>query len=127
MDAYQAPSKTNHYYYFGIELLICPVSFAINNGMFFINKTWTINTIICAMVLLYLCKFTPFRQNATEILYTSYIINLGCQVMLVSFYYEDAASTSYAILYKIVIIIAQAEFGCTILYYLYISHLYKTV
>ena len=126
LDAYQAPLKVNHYYYFGIELLIRPVLFALNNGMLSVNETWAIYIIIWVMYLLYLSSFKPFRCNATRLLYISYTINLGCQVMLVAYYNANPAnSTLFKNFYMTLAAIALVEFGCTVLYYLYISHLYK--
>ena len=124
-DAYQAPFKINHYYYLGIELLIRPILFAISNAILLRYKTLAIYTIICIAILLYLCTYKPFRSTATTILYISYIANLESQAMLVLYYYAETTSTAFTIAYKILIIIALIEFGCTVFYCLYINHLYK--
>ena len=125
LDAYQAPFKDNRYYYFGIELLIRPILFAIGNGTLDSHKTMAIYTFICGSVLMYLCVFKPFKSSATAVLYISFIFNLGCKIMLFLYFDKRSTSLSYAILFNTLVIIALTEFGCTVLYYLYASHLYK--
>jgi len=125
LDACQAPFKVNHYYYFGIDLLIRPAAFAIGNGILDTEKTLAIYCTGLGVILIYLCAIKPFKNNVTALLYLSYILNLGCQVILFLYFRADTTITAYGILFKTLIIIALTEFGCTVLYYLYIGHLYE--
>ena len=45
--------------------------------------------------------------------------------MLKFYYYEESNRTSFVIMFTILTVIAFTEFVCTVLYYLYINHLYK--
>ena len=125
LDAFQAPFKATHYYYFGIELLIRPILFAIGNGVLDSHKTMTIYNSICVAFLVYLCVFKPFKSSATAVLYISYIINSGFQNMLFLYYNSTSTSKSYIILFQMLIVIALLEFGSTIIYYIYAGHLYR--
>ena len=125
LDACQAPLKANHYYYFGIDLLVRPIVFAIGNGILDTLKTLAIYCMVLGVISIYLCGFKPFKNNTTALLYISYAINLGCEVILFMYYGADTTSTAYGIIFKTLIIIALTEFGCTVLYYLYIGHLYE--
>ena len=125
LDAYQAPFKNNHYFYCGIELLVRPISFAIGYTMLDSYKTLAFYGFIIVIFLVYLCALKPFKSNITVVLYISYILNLGCQVLLVLYYNTDTTSTSYAVVFNTILIIALLEFGGTVFYYLYKSHLYK--
>jgi len=125
LDACQAPFKDNHYYYFGIELLVRPIVFAIGNGILDTEKTLAIYCMVVGVSSIYLCAINPFKNNVTALLYTSFVLNLGCQVILFLYFGADTTITTYDIIFKTLIIIALTEFGSTVLYYLYIGHLYE--
>jgi len=125
LDAYQAPFKDNRYYYFGIELLIRPILFAIGNGTLDPHKTMSLYILICGSLSTYLCVFKPFKSSATAILYISFIFNLGFKTMLFLYFDKKTTSIPYAILFNTLVVIALTEFGCIIIYYLYTSHLYQ--
>ena len=125
LDAYQAPFKINQYYYFGIELLIHPIVFVVWNTRLQLFQLATIYASVWVIISFYLCTFKPFKSTATALLYISYIINLGCLLLMFLYYNNDITNASYVILHKIFILIALTEFGCTVLYSLYKSHLYK--
>jgi len=125
LDAYQAPFKLKHYYYFGIELLIRPVLFAFGNGILAPHKTMAVYSFICGILLIYLCVFKPFKSSATSILYTSFVLNLSCKILLYLYFDNKTTSTSYVILFNTLVVIALTEFGCTVLYHFYASQLYK--
>ena len=75
LDAYQAPLKSNCHYYFGIELLLCPIAFAIGNRILDAYKTLAIATLFCIVFLLYICIVKPFKSKANTFLYGSYLFN----------------------------------------------------
>ena len=125
LDACQAPFKINYYYYFGIELLVRAILFVIHDVKVGVYQILTIYIGIWIVIIIYLCTFKPFRNTATAILYMSYILNIVFLVMLVMFYNMDTTNTSYIIVFSTLNIIALAEFGCTVLYYMYTNHLYK--
>ena len=125
LDAYQAPLKIDKYYYFGIELSVRPILFAVSNITLNTVQRLTIYAAIWVAVSFYLCTLKPFKSTATAILYMSYVVNMGCLMLLVLYYDRDMNSTSYVILYKSLILIALVEFGCTVLYSLYKTHLNK--
>ena len=125
LDAYQAPFKINQYYYFGIELLTRPFLFAVWNTRLQLFQLATIYAGVWVIISFYLCIFKPFKSTATALLYISYLINLGCLLLMFLYYNNDITNASYVILHKIFILIALTEFGCTVLYSLYKSHLYK--
>jgi len=125
LDAYQAPFKNNHYFYCGIELLIRPITFTIGNTLFDPHKTLAFYGTILVVMLVYLCALKPFKKNITLVLYISYVLNLGCQFFLVTYYDTDTTSSSYAILFNTLLVIALVEFVCTVLYCLYHSQLHK--
>jgi len=127
LDAYQAPFKLNHYYYFGIELLVRAILFAIHDVKIGIYQILTIYIGIWIIILIYLCTFKPFKSSRTALLYISYILNIVCLVMLVIFYKINTTNTSYVIIFSALNIIALTEFVCTILYNIYFYHLYNTV
>ena len=124
LDACQAPFKAKHYYYFGIDLLIRPIVFVIGNGILDTEKTLAIYSLVAMVLLIYLCIFKPFKNNTTELLYISFALNLGCQVVLFLYFKADTTIAAYGIIFKTLIVIASAELGCTVLYYLYIGHLH---
>ena len=125
LDAYQAPFKISQYYYFGMELLTRPILFAVWNTTLQPFQLLTIYTGVWAIISFYLCICKPFKSTATAILHISYIINLGCLMLLFLYYSTDITNTSFAILHKTLILIGLTEFGCTVLYSLYKSLLYK--
>ena len=127
LDAYQAPFKISQYYYFGMELLTRPILFAVGNTHARLQsfQLVTIYAGVWVIISFYLCTFKPFKSTRTAILHISYIINLGCQILLFLYYSTDITNTSFAILHTTLILIALTEFGCTVLYSLYKSHLYK--
>ena len=126
LDAYQAPFKTNHYCYCGIELLIRAMLIAVCSKMLEINKTPALYSCIWVIILVYLCTAKPFRSSTTAMLYMSYMLNLGCQMALYLYFSGNSNNTWYIIFFKTLMIIAVVEFSCTVLYYLYTSHLYKS-
>ena len=127
LDAYQAPFKINRYYYFGMELLLRPILFTMSNRIMLPNVKLTSYTIIWTVMLIFLCAFKPFKSKATSLLYMSYFIIIGSQIMLTIYYYGESNRASFVIMFTILTFIAFTEFICTILYYLYINHLNKIV
>ena len=125
LDAYQAPFKDNCSYFFGVELILRPIYFAIGNRILDAYQTLAINVLICILFLIYLCTIRPFKSTANTALYTSYVLNGGSLVLLVTYFNYDVTATSYVILYDILLFIALAEFAMIAFYYLYISYLYK--
>jgi len=125
LDAYQAPFKSSCYYYFGIELLLRSVAFALGNRILDSYKTLAIITFLCLIVLLYICTVKPFKSTANTVLYASYIFDIACVILLVVYFNIKLKSVSYETLYNIFILIAFVKFGCTVFYYLYINHLHK--
>jgi len=122
LDACHAPFKINHYYYFGIELLVRAILFAIHDVKIGIYQILITYIGIWIIILMYMCTFKPFKRTTTAILYISYILNIVCLVMLVMFYNVDTTNTSYVIIFSILNIIALTEFGCTVLYCVYTDH-----
>lgn len=125
LDAYQAPFKNNCYYYFGIELLLRPIAFAIGNRLLDSHKTVAIAAFLCITCLLYLCIVRPFKSRANMFLYVSYLFNATCLVLLVMYFNIKITKFSYEVLYNSLIFIALIQFGGTVFYYLYITHLCK--
>ena len=125
LDAYQAPLKSNCHYYFGIELLLRPIAFAIGNRILDGDKTIAIATLLCIVFLLYICIVKPFKSKANTFLYGSYLFNVICLILLVLYFNIKLKSVPYEILYKSLFLIAFIQFGGTVFYYLYINHLYK--
>ena len=125
LDAYQAPLKNNCHYYFGIELLLRPIAFAIGNRILDSNKTIAIAALFCIVFLLYICIVKPFKNRANTVLYGSYLFNTTCLILLVLYFKVKVKMVSYEILYKSLFLIAFIQFGGTVFYYLYINHLHK--
>jgi len=125
LDACQAPLKINQYYYFGIELLVRPILFAVCITKLHHFQLLTIYASVWVIITFYLCTFKPFKSTATALLHMSYIVNLGFLMLLFLYYNNDITNTTYAILHKILILITLMEFGCTVFYSLYKSHLCK--
>ena len=126
LDAYQAPFKMKQCNYCGIELLIRPVLLAVCNKMLGVNKTLALYSCVWVIFLVYLCTAKPFRSAATAMLYMSYMFNLGCHMVLYLYFSGNINNTWYVIFFKILMTIAVIEFSCTVLYYLYTNHLYKS-
>ena len=126
LDAFQAPFKDNCRYFPGLELIFRWFSFA--SGLIFF-KTYlhklALETLLCLILLVYLCGFKPFRSLATNLLYISYTINV--ELMLILMIYSDGniRNTYYIVILHVLIIIALTEFGATVLYNLYINQLQK--
>jgi len=125
LDAFQAPFKNNHYFYFGLELLARPVSFAIGNTLLDPYKTLTFYGFIVTTFIVYLGVSKPFKSKTTLALHMSYELNLGCLALLALYYNTVTTSTSYFIIFNTLLSIALLEFGCTVLYIWYKRHLYK--
>ena len=128
LDAFQAPFKDNCRYFPGLELIVQYIIFAIGNRFLkYAHQRISLNNSICVFLLVYLCVFNPFKSVANTVLYVSYTVNAQCIIILVMFSgLEFQVSSIYfiAILYTL-IFMALAEFGVTLLYYLYISQLQK--
>ena len=130
LDAYQAPFKSNCYFYFGIELLVRSIGFALGYVILDRYKIQAILIFLCIIFLLYICTVKPFRNVINTVLYASYLFNITCMILLVVYFHEKLnkkfkRSISYEILYNSFILIAFMQFGVTVFYYLYINHLYK--
>ena len=125
LDAYQAPFKNNCYYYFGVELLLRPIAFAIGNRILDSYKTLAIVTLLCVLLLLYTSIVKPFKSKINTFLYVSYLFNSTCLVLLVAYFNFKLKSVSYEIVHDCLILIAFIQFGSTVFYYLYINHLHK--
>ena len=81
LDTCQAPFKPITTI-FGMDLLVCLIMFVIGNGILDTLKTLAIYCMVLGVISIYLCGFKPFKNNATTLLYTSRVINLGCEVIL---------------------------------------------
>ena len=125
LDAYQASFKDNCSYFFGIELILRPMYFVIGNRILDAYKTLAVNILIFTLFMIYLCTIKPFKTTANTVVYTSYILNAGSLVLLVTYFDYDTEATSYVVLYDILLFTALAEFGIIILYYCYINYLYR--
>ena len=125
LDAYQAPFKNNCYYYFGIELLLRPLAFAVGNRILDSYKTVAIATLLCVILLLYTCIVKPFKSKVNTFIYVSYLFNTTCLVLLVVYFNLKIKSVAYEVLYNCLIFIAFIQFGSTVFYRLYINHLHK--
>ena len=125
VDAFQAPFKDSCRYYPGMELLLHCTSFiaggSTNNGY----KVHAIVNLNCVLLLIYLCSFRPFKSISNTILYTSFVLNIQCIVILVMFVNGNRDIPLYVILLPILILVAFAKLGGIILYCLYINCLYK--
>ena len=126
LDAFQAPFKDNCCYFPGLELIIRWVSFAIGSRFLTsANKRLALDNSICVILLMLLCTFKPFKTLTNTILYLSYVINLQCILILLISTNFNTTKTYYVVVSHALIFIALAEFGATILYHLYTSHLQK--
>ena len=125
LDAYQAPFKSHCCYYFGIELLLRPIAFAVGNRILDPHKTLAVVTLLSVILLLYICIIKPFKNKVNTFLYVSYLFNTTCLILIVIYFNTKLSSMSYEISYNILHLIAFIQFGCTVFYYLYINHLHK--
>ena len=124
LDVFQAPFKDNYRYYPGMELIIRGISFVVGNRVFDVHKTRAFVNLVCVLLLVYLCSFRPFKSISNTILYTSFVMNLQCIIVL-TMYSNGKFTTLYKVTVPILIFIAFVEFGGIILYCLYINYLYK--
>ena len=126
LDAYQASFKDNCSCFFGVELMLRPICYAIGNRIILNpHETLAVNTLIFVLFLIYVCAIKPFKSTVNTVLYISYFVNIGCLVLLVTYFDNNIRVMSYAIMYDLFLFVALAEFGITIAYYSYISYLYK--
>ena len=125
LDAYQASFKDKCSYFFGIELMLRPICYAIGNRILNLHATLAVNTLIFVLFLIYICAIKPFKSTINTVLYTSYFINIGCLVLLVTYFDYNIRATAYAVLYDLFLFVALAEFAIIIVYYSYISYLCK--
>ena len=121
LDAYQAPFKDNLRYFF-----IRSILFTIGNRILDAYQTLSFNVLTCALFLVYLCLFQPFRSAVNNALYISYAINaLFINILLI--FNNLTITKSYNIIFNVLILIAFLEFGGTIMYCLYTNHLRRIV
>ena len=66
LDAYQAPFKDNCSYFFGVELMLHPLYFAIGNRILDAYETLAVNILICILFLMYLCTIKPSKPMPTQ-------------------------------------------------------------
>ena len=124
LDALQAPFKDNCHYYPGMELIIRGISFVVGNRVFDDRKTQANITLLCVLLLMYLCTFRPFKSTSNMVLYINFIMNIQCVIVLI-IYSNGKHILSYTIILCILILVAIVEFGGIILYCVYINYLYK--
>ena len=125
LDAFQAPFIDSCRYYPGMELFIRSLSFVVASVVLDSNKTQALATLFCVVLLVYLCSFKPFKCISRTILYTSFLLNLQCLLILAIYLDGNFYKTSHKIFFAIPIFIAFVEFGGIVLHCLYINHLYK--
>ena len=124
VDAFQAPFKDNFRYFFGLELIIRSIYFTIGNRILDNYQTLGLTTLICTLYLVYLCIFQPFKSTVNNVLYVSYAINAEFVAFILTFN-NLTNTTSYNIMFNVLVLIAFLEFSGTILYSLYITHVKK--
>ena len=125
VDAFQAPFKDSCRYYPGVELLLHCTSFIARGSTNYGYKVHAIVNLNCVLLLIYLSSFRPFKSVSNTILYTSFVLNIQCIVILVMFVDGNTDVPLYVILLPILISAAFAKFIGIILYCLYINYLYK--
>ena len=127
LDAFQAPFKDSHRYYPGVELIIRNLSFLLGSRILDSDmpKTQALSNFICVVLLVYFCAFRPFKCLSKTILYTTFILNTQCIIILSMYTKGNVESITYIVLFTMLMLIAFAEFGGIILYCLYINYLYK--
>ena len=125
LDAFQAPFKDSHRYYPGVELLIRNLSFVLGNNILVTSKAQALASLLCVLLSFYFYAFRPFKCLSKTILYTSFILNMQCIIILSIYSNRNFESITYAVLFTTLMFIAFAEFGGIILYCLYINYLHK--
>ena len=117
--------KTTAFTSLELNLFCNPIYFAIGNRILDAYQTLAVNILIFVLFVIYLCTIKPFKTTTNTALYTSYLLNAGSLVLLVTYFDYDIKATSYAILYDILLFTALAEFALIVLYYCYINYLYR--
>ena len=126
LDACQAPLKDNCRYFLGLELLFRWITFAIGSRLLKSqNKRLAMSTSLLVFFLVYTCIFKPFKSPTNNALYISYLINLECLIILITYSDFHITETYYIILLHLLLFAALAQFVGTVLYYLYINRLQK--
>ena len=126
LAVFQAPFKDRCHYFPGLELVIRWISFAIGSRFLkFPHGRLALDNSLCVFLLVYVCGFKPFRCFTNTVLYASYVVNLECIINLLIYSDTNIGETYYCVMFHALIFVAFAEFGATVLYYLYINHLQK--
>ena len=124
LDAYQAPFKHNCCYFLGLEFIIRCILFTFGNRIVDNYPTLAAHIFITGAFIIYLCTFQPFKDNSKNILYVSYVCNLGSVVTLVTFT-NFKVTNFYSIFFNLLLFTAVVEFVGSIVYCLYAKHLEK--
>ena len=126
LDVFQAAFKDSCRHFPGLELLIRWISFAIGSRFLkSAHERLALDSSLYVFLLVYICAFKPFKSLTNTVLYISYVINVECIINLLIYSDEHITETYYTVIIHVLIFIALAEFGTTVLYYLYINHLQK--
>ena len=125
LDAFQAPFKDNCRYYPGVELIIRTIAFVVGNELFDRFKTQAISNLICVFLLTYLCSLRPFKCLSKTVLYSTFVLNAQCIIILLIYSNTNVNTTLYEVLFTTLIVIAFAEFGGILFHCLYNNYLYK--
>ena len=126
LDVFQAPFKDSCRHFPGLELLARWISFAIGSRFLkSANQRLALDNSLCVFLLVHVCTFKPFKSHANTFLYISYLINIACIINIMTYSDEHIEETYYAVIIHVLILTAVAEFGLTVLYYLYVNYLQK--
>ena len=125
-DAYQAPFKDRHRYFFGLELVVRSMFFTLGNRILNTYQTVSLSGLTCTLYLIYLCIFQPFKTTANNALYISYGIN----AVLINFVLISSNFIMTKVHYIMIsglVLFAILQFGGTLLHRIYVNHFERNV
>ena len=107
LDAYEAPFKENCRYILGIEFLLRAAIYSASS--FDPRNIAAIYSGVVLIYTVYVCQVKPFKSRFNSILYSSYLLYMGINIILFVRFYPHTSKT-YKVMFNLIFYISFVQF-----------------